>query len=164
VEQERLTLQEPLSSSVLSHHALGTAECDESYCNERGNHIWTFFRRGAGHSFTMNHTATRASSWPYMDFNFFVTSVPGDYAPIWHMCGVYPYMGPSIPPQVFMVHNKPYTLLLVIHTHTYTMNHVSAESHHWLLSGWLIVHQETYGPNDTIQKYICLSVQDAFPE
>jgi hypothetical protein len=27
--------------------------------------------------FTMSHTATRAASWPYMDFNSFVTSVPG---------------------------------------------------------------------------------------
>jgi hypothetical protein len=26
---------------VLSHHAIGTAECDESYCNVRGDHIWT---------------------------------------------------------------------------------------------------------------------------
>ena len=27
--------------SVLSHHALGTVECDESYCNEKGDHIWS---------------------------------------------------------------------------------------------------------------------------
>ena len=27
--------------SVLSHRALGTAECDESYCIERGDHIWS---------------------------------------------------------------------------------------------------------------------------
>ena len=60
--------------------------------------------------------------------------------------------------------NKFCCLGTVIHTHTYTMNHVSAESHHWLLSGWLIVYQETYEPNDSIKKYICLSVQDAFPE
>jgi hypothetical protein len=58
--------------SVLSHHALETVECDESYCYE-----YIFGRRGAGNSFTMRHTATRRSSWPYMDFNFFVTSVPG---------------------------------------------------------------------------------------
>jgi hypothetical protein len=36
-----------------------------------------FGRRGAGNSFTMSHTATRGSSWPYMDFKFFVTSVLG---------------------------------------------------------------------------------------
>jgi hypothetical protein len=66
--------------SVLSHHALETVECDESYCYE-----YIFGRRGAGNSFTMRHTATRGSSWPYMDFNFFVTSVPG-------VGGVCPYM------------------------------------------------------------------------
>ena len=27
--------------SVLSHHALETAECDESYYIERGDHIWS---------------------------------------------------------------------------------------------------------------------------
>ncbi len=32
---------------------------------------------GAGNFFNMSHTATRASSWPYMDFKIFVTSVPG---------------------------------------------------------------------------------------
>jgi hypothetical protein len=41
-----------------------------------GDHIWSFFRRGAGNLFTMSHTATRAASWPYMDFKFLVTSVP----------------------------------------------------------------------------------------
>jgi hypothetical protein len=53
--------------SVLSHHAIGTVECDESYCIE-GGHIWSFFLRGARIFFTMSHTATRASSWPYMNF------------------------------------------------------------------------------------------------
>ena len=48
-------------SPVLSHHAIGTAECDESYCIE-GDHIWSFFRRGEGIFFTMSHTVTRASS------------------------------------------------------------------------------------------------------
>jgi len=62
--------------SDLSHHALGMTECHESYCNEGGgDHIWSFFRQGAGNVFSMSHTATRASSgsWPnkvipYMDF------------------------------------------------------------------------------------------------
>jgi hypothetical protein len=44
---------------VLSYHALGTVECDESYCIERGA---IFGRRGAGNSFTMSYTATRGSS------------------------------------------------------------------------------------------------------
>ena len=61
-----------------------------------------FGRRGAGNSFTMSHTATRGSSWPYMDFKFLWRQFRGwDYALIWHMGGVYPYMGPSTPPQVF---------------------------------------------------------------
>jgi hypothetical protein len=29
------------SHTVLSHHALETVECDESYCYERGDHIWS---------------------------------------------------------------------------------------------------------------------------
>jgi hypothetical protein len=44
-----------------------------------------FGRRGAGNFFTMSHAATRGSSWPYMDFKFFVTSVP--------RVGLCPYMG-----------------------------------------------------------------------
>jgi hypothetical protein len=43
--------------SILS--ALETSKCEESYCNDGGT---IFGRRGAGNSFTMNHTATRASS------------------------------------------------------------------------------------------------------
>jgi hypothetical protein len=67
---------------------------------------------------TMSHTATRASSWPYMDFwifNFFVTSVSGwGYAPIWEM-GVYmDYMVPSFPPWVFGVHKTDHSLLLFV--------------------------------------------------
>ena len=99
--------------SVLSHHALETAECDESYYIERGGII--FGRRGAGNSFTMSHTATRWSSWPYTDFNFFfVTSVPGG--------GLCPYMaygrglpiyGSALAPWVFWGAKKPHTLLLL---------------------------------------------------
>ena len=73
------TYQYGCHPSVLSHHALGMAECDESYCNDGGT---IFGRRGAGNSFTMSHTATRASSWPYMNFKFFVTSVPGWAMPL----------------------------------------------------------------------------------
>ena len=78
--------------SVLSHHALETVECDESYCYE-----YIFGRRGAGNSFTMSHSATRGSSWPYMDFKFFVTSVPvGGVMPLYVAYGgVCPYMGTS---------------------------------------------------------------------
>ena len=84
------------------------------------NHIATkggtiFGRRGAGNSFTMSHTATRWSSWPYTDFNFFfVTSVPGG--------GLCPYMaygrglpiyGSALAPWVFWGAKKPHTLLLL---------------------------------------------------
>ena len=67
----------------------------------RGGHIWSFFRRDAGNSFTTSHTATRASSWPYMDFwtfKFFVTSVPGwGYVLIWHMGGsTHIWVSPSL--------------------------------------------------------------------
>ena len=50
---------------------------------------------GAGNSFTMSHSATRGSSWPYMDFNCCCDVSSGEwcYAHIWHMSGVYPYMG-----------------------------------------------------------------------
>ena len=37
-----------MSPSVLSHHALGTVECDESYCNDGGT---IFGRRGCGEFF-----------------------------------------------------------------------------------------------------------------
>ena len=45
------------------------------------------FFGGAGNPFTMSHTATRGSSWPYTDFKFLVTSFPGGggYALIWNM-------------------------------------------------------------------------------
>ena len=69
------TYQYGCHPSVLSDRALGTVECYETYSNERGT---IFGRRGAGNSFTMSHAATRGSSWPYMDFKFFVTSVPGN--------------------------------------------------------------------------------------
>jgi hypothetical protein len=67
----------------------------------------------AGNCFTMIHTATRASSWPYMDF-FLVTSVLGG--------GLCPYMayGRGIPifgnattQQVFRVTKMCLTLLLL---------------------------------------------------
>ena len=35
------TYQYGCHPSVLSHRALGTVECDETYSNERGDHIWS---------------------------------------------------------------------------------------------------------------------------
>jgi hypothetical protein len=91
------TYQYGCHPSILSHHALGTAECDESYCIE-GDHIWSFFRRGAGICFTMSHTATRASSWSYMDFwtftNFLWRQFRGGVMPLyWKWVYLWPYMG-----------------------------------------------------------------------
>ena len=82
------------------------------------NHIATkgtiFGRRGCGDFFTMSHTATRASSWPYMDFSIVVTSVPGvGLCPHMAYGRVYPYMGPSTPPRVFEVHKMCLTLLFL---------------------------------------------------
>ena len=48
---------------------------------------------GAGNCFTMIHTATRASSWPYMDFFWWRQFWGVGYARIWHMGGAYRYMG-----------------------------------------------------------------------
>ena len=96
----------------------------ESSCARDGGMWWIIFqwrgtifgRRGAGNSFTMSHTATRGSSWPYMNFNFFVTSVPGgwgwDYALIWEIGGVYPNMGTPQSHGFLGWLKNPYTLLL----------------------------------------------------
>ena len=62
--------------------------CFESSCARDGGMWWITLhrRRGSylvvgvrGILFTMSHTATTGSSWPYMNFNcFLVTSVPGE--------------------------------------------------------------------------------------
>ena len=100
------TYQYGCHPSVLSHHMLGTAECDESYCIE-GDHIWSFFCRDAGIFFTMSHTATRAASWPHMDFwtfKCFVTSVPGcGYVPMWEIGVSMPLYGSLLPSLCFWV-------------------------------------------------------------
>ena len=61
-----------------------------------------FGRRGAGNSFTMSHTATRGSSWPYMDFKFFVTSVlGGGVVPLYGKWAGSTIYGDATTPQVF---------------------------------------------------------------
>ena len=50
--------------------------------HRRGDHIWS---SGCGEFVTMSHTATRGSSWPYMDFQYF----------LWHQfqgVGLCPYI------------------------------------------------------------------------
>ena len=76
--------------SVLSHHALGTAECDES--NDGGDHIWS---SGCGEFFYHESYCDESVVMTIYEFQIFlVTSVPGwGYALIGHMGGVFPYMG-----------------------------------------------------------------------
>jgi hypothetical protein len=53
-DQSKVNTSIWMTPSLLSHHALGTLECDESNDGEP-----IFGRRGAGNSFNMSHTATR---------------------------------------------------------------------------------------------------------
>jgi hypothetical protein len=73
--------------SVLSHHALGTVECDESYCNEKGGHIWS---SGCGEFF---YHESYCDERVVMTIYGFQISGGWGYALIWNMGGVYPYMG-----------------------------------------------------------------------
>ena len=82
------------------------------------NHIATkgtiFGRRGCGEFFTMSHTAMRASSWPYMDFKFFVTSVPGVGLCTYMAYGRgLPIYGSALAPWVFGGTKMCVTLLLI---------------------------------------------------
>ena len=94
--------------SVLSHHALETVECDESYCYE-----YIFGRRGAGNSFTMRHTATRRSSWPYMDFNFLWRQFRGGLCPYMGNGRGLPIYGDAATPRVFGGTKTDHSLLLI---------------------------------------------------
>jgi hypothetical protein len=96
--------------SVLSHHALETAECDESYYIERGGSYlvvgvlgillpWVILRRDGHHDHIQIST-----------FFLWRQFLGVGYALIWLMGGVYPYMGA---PWVFWGAKKPHTLLLL---------------------------------------------------
>ena len=76
-------------------------ECDQSYCNEREDHIWS---SGCGEFFYHESYCDESVIMTIYGFQFFfVTSVPGcrGYILIWHMGGICPYIGPSTPPRVF---------------------------------------------------------------
>ena len=77
--------------SVLSYHALGTVDCDESYCNERGDHIWS---SGCGELFYHQSYCDESVIRTIYGFQICcdVSSGVQGYALIWHMCGAYPYM------------------------------------------------------------------------
>jgi len=107
-----------LHPSVLSHRTLGTAECDESYCIEEGNHIWS---SGCGEFFYHESYCDESVIMTIYEFQIFCDVSSGGWRRVllWHMGGVYPYMGPSIPPQVFGVPKKPHTLLLFYSTKCY---------------------------------------------
>jgi hypothetical protein len=85
------TYQYGCDPSVLSHHALGTVEWDESYCID-GDHIWS---SGCGELF---YHESYCDERVVMNFKFQIfwwRQFRGGwgYALIWHMGGVYPYMG-----------------------------------------------------------------------
>jgi len=75
--------------SVLSHRALGTVECDESYSNEGGPYLvvglwgmflpWVILRCRHDHIWISNFLLRQFRGW--------------GYALIGHRGGVYPYMG-----------------------------------------------------------------------
>jgi hypothetical protein len=77
----------------LSHYALGTVECDESYCNDGGvDHIWSSGVRGILLPWVIlrregRHDQIWISNFLWRQFRGW------GYALIWHMGGVYPYMG-----------------------------------------------------------------------
>jgi hypothetical protein len=85
------TYQYGCHPSVFSHHALGTEVCDESYCNER-DHIWSSGMRGIFlPRVILRWERHRDHIWILI---FLWRQFRGwGYAPIWHMGGVYPYMG-----------------------------------------------------------------------
>ena len=87
-------------------------ECDQSYCNEREDHIWS---SGFGEFFYHESYCNVSVIMTIYGFQFFfVTSVPGcrGYILIWHMGGICPYIGPSTPPRVFGGTKTEHTLLL----------------------------------------------------
>jgi hypothetical protein len=98
-----------MTPSALSHHALETAECDESYCNDRGT---LFGRRGCGKLFY--HDSYCDESVIMTIYGFFLGDVSFGG-------GLWPYMayGRGIPiyggattPQVSRVTKMCLTLLL----------------------------------------------------
>ena len=86
------TYQYGCHPSVLSHHVLGTVECYESYCNERGDHIWS---SGCGEFFYHESYCDERVVMTIYGFQIFcdVSSGGWGYVLIWHMGGIYPYMG-----------------------------------------------------------------------
>ena len=94
----------------------------ESSCDRDGGMWWIILQRkgpymvvgDAGNFFTTSHTAMRASSWPYMDFNFFVTSVPGVGLCTYMAYGRgLPIYGSALAPWVFGGTKMCVTLLLI---------------------------------------------------
>ena len=63
----------------------------------------------------------------------------GDVSFIWHMGGVYPYMGPSIPPQVFwLTKTDPSLLLLYSFFYCWTC---SRPKYAWNIYPWISINQ-----------------------
>ena len=99
----------------MSHHAIGTAECDESYCIE-----------GCGDFVYHESNCDESVIMTIYGFQIFCDVSSGGWRRvlIWHMGGVYPYMGPSTPPRVFRVHKTEHSLLLIALPGSYMVGHV----------------------------------------
>ena len=99
--------------------------CFESSCARDGGMWWIILhrRRGPylvvgvrGILLTMSHTATRGSSWPYMDFKYIlVTSVPGEggVMPLYSIWAGSTLLWVPPPPRVFGVTKNDHSLLLI---------------------------------------------------
>jgi hypothetical protein len=88
----------------------------------KGDHIWSFFRRGGGSVFSMSHTATTASSglWPNKVIPYMDVLKIQIFCDVSSGVGLCPYMGNGcvygliwFPPWVFGVHKQPHSLLLL---------------------------------------------------
>ena len=91
--------------SVLSHHALETVECDESYCIEGGDHIWS---SGCGEFCLPWVILRREGRHDHSQFRARVGLCP---------CIAYgrglPFYGSLPPPRVFGVTKNDHSLLLI---------------------------------------------------
>ena len=100
--------------SVLSHHALETVECEESYCIEGGDHIWS---SGCG-KFCLPWVILRREGRHdhiWISIFFLVTSVPGEggVMPLYSIWAGSTLLWVPPPPRVFGVTKNDHSLLLI---------------------------------------------------
>jgi hypothetical protein len=106
------TYQYGCHPSVLSHHALGTVECDESNCNERGDNIWLSGVWGILLPWVIVRREGRHDHiWILI---FLVTSVPGGgVMPLYDIWAGSTHIGEAATPLVFGVTKTDHSLLLI---------------------------------------------------